>query len=160
MPKIYIFWKKLQLAILLKKMTIFVNLKKNVKFLAIFWHSNGNFPEGQHDIQFVTWHISPWLQPAVWQLSWSAPDSSCQVSTGTPPPSSVSGTWTCTWAVQHGRSSVARWAWSAGAPWAGSNFCSFPVLLHVVTSPLSHRSLDIIYKDLLKNEIMYSLEQK
>ena len=24
----------------------FVNLKKKIKFLAIFWHSNGNFPEG------------------------------------------------------------------------------------------------------------------
>ena len=32
----------------LKKKTIFVNLfEKNVKFLAIFWQSNGNFPEGQ-----------------------------------------------------------------------------------------------------------------
>ena len=31
-------------------LAIFVNLKKKVKFLAIFWHSNGNFPEGQHTI--------------------------------------------------------------------------------------------------------------
>ena len=31
-----------------EKMTIFVNFfEKNVKFLAIFWQSNGNFPEGQ-----------------------------------------------------------------------------------------------------------------
>ena len=36
------------MAILLKKMTIFVNVfEKNVKFWAIFWHSIGNFPEGQ-----------------------------------------------------------------------------------------------------------------
>ena len=36
------------MAILLKKMTIFVNfVEKNVKSLAIFWKSNGNFPEGQ-----------------------------------------------------------------------------------------------------------------
>ena len=36
------------MAILLKKMKIFVNFfEKNVKFLAIFWQSNGNFPEGQ-----------------------------------------------------------------------------------------------------------------
>ena len=32
-----------------EKMTIFVNFfEKNVKFLAIFWQSNGNFPEGQN----------------------------------------------------------------------------------------------------------------
>ena len=31
-----------------EKMKIFGNFfEKNVKFLAIFWHSNGNFPEGQ-----------------------------------------------------------------------------------------------------------------
>jgi len=35
---------------LLKKKTIFVNLKKKKsKFLAIFLHSNGNFPESQVD---------------------------------------------------------------------------------------------------------------
>ena len=35
------------MAILLKKMTIFVKFfEKNVKFLGIFRHSNGNFPEG------------------------------------------------------------------------------------------------------------------
>ena len=38
----------MSLAILLKKMIIFVNFfEKNVKFLAIFWQSNGNFWEGQ-----------------------------------------------------------------------------------------------------------------
>ena len=36
------------LAIFLKKMKIVGNFfGKNVKFLAIFWQSNGNFPEGQ-----------------------------------------------------------------------------------------------------------------
>ena len=36
------------MAILLKKMTIFVNFfAKNVKFLEMFLQSNGNFPEGQ-----------------------------------------------------------------------------------------------------------------
>ena len=46
--KLDIFSKKLTMAILLKKMTIFVNFfEKNVKFLAIFGQSNGNFPEGQ-----------------------------------------------------------------------------------------------------------------
>ena len=35
------------LAILLKKMTNFVHFFLNIKFFAIFWHSNGNFPEGQ-----------------------------------------------------------------------------------------------------------------
>ena len=42
------FSTKLPMAILLKKMTIFGKFfEKNVKFLAMFWHSNGNFPEGQ-----------------------------------------------------------------------------------------------------------------
>ena len=42
------FQKKLPMAIFLKKMKIFGNFFwKNVKFLAIFWQSNGNFPEGQ-----------------------------------------------------------------------------------------------------------------
>ena len=43
----------------------------NVKFLAIFWQSNGNFPEGQ-----VVWHIS-WKCPEVrdtpsvaWRAVW------------------------------------------------------------------------------------------
>ena len=42
-------WKKWQfLSIFLKKMSIFVNFfEKNVRFLAIFWHWNDNFAEGQ-----------------------------------------------------------------------------------------------------------------
>ena len=44
-----------KLDIFLKKMKIFVNsFEKNVKILAIFWHSNGNFPEGQVVLQFGT----------------------------------------------------------------------------------------------------------
>jgi len=43
LPKIFIFSKKLPMA-----MKIFGNFfEKNVKFLAIFWQSNGNFPKGQ-----------------------------------------------------------------------------------------------------------------
>ena len=45
--KLSFFSKKLPFAIFLKKMKIFGNFKKNFKFLAIFWQSNGNFPEGQ-----------------------------------------------------------------------------------------------------------------
>jgi len=38
----------LPMAIFLKKMKILGNFfEKNVKFLEIFWQSNGNFPEGQ-----------------------------------------------------------------------------------------------------------------
>ena len=44
LTKIFIFFNKIALAILLKNDN-FCQLKK-VKFLAIFWHSNGNFPEG------------------------------------------------------------------------------------------------------------------
>jgi len=40
------FQKKFPMAILLKKRQ-FLSLKKNVKFFAIFLHSNGNFPESQ-----------------------------------------------------------------------------------------------------------------
>ena len=48
MPKIYFFFKTMQLAIVLKKMKIFGNFfEKIVKYLAIFWQSNSNFPEGQ-----------------------------------------------------------------------------------------------------------------
>ena len=48
LPKFSFFSKKLPMAIFLKKMKIFGNFfRKNVKFLAIFWQSNGNFPEGQ-----------------------------------------------------------------------------------------------------------------
>jgi len=54
------------LTILLKKMAIFGYLKKkgnffrkNVKFLAFFWHSNGNFPEGQLG---TDWNIDHSLQ--------------------------------------------------------------------------------------------------
>ena len=40
--------KKMPMAIFLKKMKIFGNFFwKSVKFLPIFWQSNGNFPEGQ-----------------------------------------------------------------------------------------------------------------
>ena len=35
------------LSIVFEKNDNFWQLKKKVKFLAIFWHSNGNFPEGQ-----------------------------------------------------------------------------------------------------------------
>ena len=48
LPKIFIFFKNIY-AFFLKKMKIFGNFFwKNVKFLAIFWQSNGNFPEGQY----------------------------------------------------------------------------------------------------------------
>ena len=49
MPKIFIFFKKIANGNFVeKKKKIFVNFfEKNVKFLAIFLHSNGNFPEGQ-----------------------------------------------------------------------------------------------------------------
>ena len=47
----HFFSTKLSMAILLKKwqfLSIF--FFKNVKFLEIFWHSNGNFPEGQNSM--------------------------------------------------------------------------------------------------------------
>ena len=45
--KFSFFSKKLPLAIFLKKKMAFFFFWKNVKFLAIFWQSNVNFPEGQ-----------------------------------------------------------------------------------------------------------------
>ena len=45
--KIVIFFNKIANGNFVEKMTIFVFFFLNVKFLAIFWHSNGNFPEGQ-----------------------------------------------------------------------------------------------------------------
>ena len=46
--KFSFFSKKLPMAIFWKKMKIFcIFFGKNVKFLANFWQSNGNFPEGQ-----------------------------------------------------------------------------------------------------------------
>jgi len=48
LPKIVIFSTKLLMAILLKKNDNYGNFfEKMSSFLAIFWHSNGNFPEGQ-----------------------------------------------------------------------------------------------------------------
>ena len=48
LPKIVIFSQKLAVAIFVKKITIFGHsFEKNDKLLAIFWHSNVNFPEGQ-----------------------------------------------------------------------------------------------------------------
>ena len=41
---------------------------KNVKFLAIFWQSYGNFPEGQVSCQKLAW-ISPSLKTLIWQVS-------------------------------------------------------------------------------------------
>ena len=46
-PKLSFFPQKLPMAILLKKNDNFCQFKKKVKFLAIFWHSNRNFPEGE-----------------------------------------------------------------------------------------------------------------
>ena len=46
MPKFLLIFKKINF--FLKKIKNFGNFFfLNVKFLAIFWHSNGNFPEGQ-----------------------------------------------------------------------------------------------------------------
>ena len=46
--KIFIFFNKIANGNFVEKNENFVNfLEKNVKFLAIFWQSNGNFPEGQ-----------------------------------------------------------------------------------------------------------------
>ena len=46
------------MAIFWKKMKIFGNFfGKNVKFLAIFWQSNGNFPEGQ--LKTTTLFVAP-----------------------------------------------------------------------------------------------------
>ena len=43
-----------KLEILLKKNENFCQFfEKNVKFLAIFWQSNGNFPEGQHPLYLI-----------------------------------------------------------------------------------------------------------
>ena len=48
LPKIFFFYKKIVNGNFWGKKTIFGNCsEKNVKFLAIFWHSNSNFPEGQ-----------------------------------------------------------------------------------------------------------------
>ena len=45
-----------------EKKTIFCQFfSKNVKFSAIFWHSNGNFPEDQADTIFKTRVVSPGL---------------------------------------------------------------------------------------------------
>ena len=52
LPKIFIFFKKI---------TIFFNFfEKNVKFLAIFWQSNGNFPEGQnsHTLKLICINVA------------------------------------------------------------------------------------------------------
>ena len=52
--KNYFFSKKLPMAIFLKKVKNFGHFFwKNVKFLAIFWQSNGNFPEGQVSSYFT-----------------------------------------------------------------------------------------------------------
>ena len=60
--KLSFFQKKLPMAIFLKKWQFLVIKKKdnfwlvlflNVKFWAIFWHSDGNFPEGQVVIFWV-----------------------------------------------------------------------------------------------------------
>ena len=48
LTKIVLFFNKIANGNFVEKMTIFVNFfEKNVKFLAIFWQSNGNFPKGQ-----------------------------------------------------------------------------------------------------------------
>ena len=56
LTKIVIFFNKIANGNFVEKMTIFVNFfEKNVKFLAIFWQSNDNFPEGQIPPEVTIW---------------------------------------------------------------------------------------------------------
>ena len=52
-PKLSFFSKKLRMAFFFFKWQFFT-IKKNI-FLAIFWHSNGNFPEGHVSICWTSW---------------------------------------------------------------------------------------------------------
>ena len=56
MPKIFFFPKNCHWYFFLEKMIVFGNFLENVKFLAIFWHSNSYFPEGQVCTMPI-WHL-------------------------------------------------------------------------------------------------------
>ena len=82
-----------------KKKTIFVNFfEKNVKFLAIFWQSNGNFPEGQVKTEFhkeapgyLCLHQHSWCPPDHWYWGWGCLELCLvlAVATGLPPADSA-----------------------------------------------------------------------
>ena len=113
------FSTKLPLAILLKKMTIFIKFfEKNVKFLAIFWHSNGNFPEGQHWICSLTLLLFVHPQVGQWYRDvWTAP-------------------WTSTGAGKTTGKVSAPWKESSGLDWT-----TFTSSLHKVHLFCSHYSI-------------------
>ena len=91
---------------------IFIFLKKNVKFLAIFWHSNGNFPEGELLTRSEScWPA--WLCGCSPRVTWA---STCCVTTAC--------TGCCTWSTHtwtsRSRSPHRRiysWRCRALAPW-------------------------------------------
>ena len=69
-PKFSFFFKKIAIGNFFEKMKIFgYFLKKNVKFLAIFWQSNGNFPKGQLTSVLLTMRYSVGDSS---RFSWSA----------------------------------------------------------------------------------------
>ena len=67
------FWKKWKFLAFFWKKWIFlaIFLKKNVKFLTIFWHSNGNFPEGQLFIQRSLLTSSAQCSQEILILNWN-----------------------------------------------------------------------------------------
>ena len=65
--------KKLPMAIFLNFVLIFGNVfEKNVKFLAIFWQSNGNFPVGQLGTLTLSWATFSCLFSSSTSCAWTA----------------------------------------------------------------------------------------